>query len=310
MCAFSHFSALPLFAQDVLAAGPEGLGTLNASLSAGGALAVMLLSLLPERVPRQPLLGAIFLVYGLSIMAWAGAESLVAAAAVFTVMATWKTGKRLVGERLREGDIPLRAFVDSLEAHPPRRVPGTAVYLYRRPFSAPPILITNLRLHGVLHEQVILLGVEVEDVPRVHPRKALEVHHLGRGITQAILHVGYLFVGLGFLLAGLAELSHGRIAASAGIHAWTAGAIGTMTLAVMTRASLGHTGRALTAGPMTAVIYAGVVLAAVLRIASAFAPELTLVLIPAAGVAWIVAFLGFAAAYGPMLVRPRAGRPT
>jgi KUP system potassium uptake protein len=65
------------------------------------------------------------------------------------------------------------------------------VYLYRRPFSAPPILITNLRLHGVLHEQVILLSVEVEDIPRVHPRKALEVHHMGRGVTQAILHVGF-----------------------------------------------------------------------------------------------------------------------
>ncbi len=116
---------------------------------------------------------------------------LVVAGVIFTLMTTWKTGKRLVGERLREGDIPLRAFVESLEAHPPRRVPGTAVYLYRRSFSAPPILITNLRLHGVLHEQVILLGVEVKDVPRVHPRKALEVHHLGRGITQAILHVGY-----------------------------------------------------------------------------------------------------------------------
>jgi uncharacterized protein involved in response to NO len=124
----------------------------------------------------------------------------------------------------------------------------------------------------------------------------------------AILHVGYLFVGLGFLLAGLAELSHGRIAASAGIHAWTTGAIGTMTLAVMTRASLGHTGSALTAGPMTTVIYAGVVLAAVLRIASALAPELTLLLLPAAGIAWIAAFLGFAGAYGPMLVRPRLGR--
>jgi uncharacterized protein involved in response to NO len=81
-----------------------------------------------------------------------------------------------------------------------------------------------------------------------------------------------------------------------------------MTLAVMTRASLGHTGSALTAGPMTTVIYAGVVLAAVLRIASALAPELTLLLLPAAGIAWIAAFLGFAGAYGPMLVRPRLGR--
>jgi uncharacterized protein involved in response to NO len=124
----------------------------------------------------------------------------------------------------------------------------------------------------------------------------------------AILHVGYLFVGVGFLLAGLAELSGGRVAASAGIHAWTAGAIGTMTLAVMTRASLGHTGRPLTAGPATAAVYVAVVLAAVLRIASALAPEYSVALIPAAGIAWVAAFLGFAAAYGPMLAAPRADR--
>jgi uncharacterized protein involved in response to NO len=131
-------------------------------------------------------------------------------------------------------------------------------------------------------------------------------HRTLREPLVTILHVGYFFVGAGFVLAGLAELTHGRIAASAGIHAWTAGAIGTMTLAVMTRASLGHTGRALTAGFMTVVIYGGVVAAAVLRIASALAPQLTLTLIPAAGVAWTVAFLGFALAYGPLLALPRA----
>jgi len=122
----------------------------------------------------------------------------------------------------------------------------------------------------------------------------------------AILHVGYLFVGLGFLLAGLAELSQGHVAASAGIHAWTTGAVGTMTLAVMTRASLGHTGRPLTASPMTVGIYAGVVLAAGLRIASALLPEHTMVLLTAAGVAWVAAFAGFALAYGPLLAGPRA----
>ncbi|MBX0327194.1 MFS transporter [Oscillochloris sp. ZM17-4] len=83
--AFSHMSAIPLFAQDVLAAGPEGLGTLSASLTAGGAVAVALLSLLPERVGRQPLLGATFLVYGVSIIALAGTRSLATASAALVI---------------------------------------------------------------------------------------------------------------------------------------------------------------------------------------------------------------------------------
>lgn len=131
-------------------------------------------------------------------------------------------------------------------------------------------------------------------------------HRTLREPLVTILHVGYLFVSAGFLLTGLAELSQGRVAASAGIHAWATGAIGTMTLAVMTRASLGHTGHSLTAGPMTVAIYGAVVAAAVFRIASALLPELTLLLIPASGLAWIVAFLGFALVYGPFLISPRA----
>jgi MFS family permease len=83
--AFSHMSALPLFAQDVLAAGAEGLGTLNAGVAIGGTLAVMLLSLLPPQVRRQPLLGAIFLLYGLSILLLAMTRELLVAAAVLVV---------------------------------------------------------------------------------------------------------------------------------------------------------------------------------------------------------------------------------
>jgi MFS family permease len=78
-------SALPLFAQHVLAAGAEGLGTLNAAVAVGGAIAVALLSLLPGGGRRQPLLGAIFLVYGLSILVLAATRDLVAAAAVLVV---------------------------------------------------------------------------------------------------------------------------------------------------------------------------------------------------------------------------------
>lgn len=84
--AFSHLTALPLFAQDVLGAGPEGLGTLNAAVAAGGAIAVVLLALLPEGGRREPLLGAIFLVYGLAVAGLSTTRSLAVAAAVLLVV--------------------------------------------------------------------------------------------------------------------------------------------------------------------------------------------------------------------------------
>jgi uncharacterized protein involved in response to NO len=79
-----------------------------------------------------------------------------------------------------------------------------------------------------------------------------------------ILHVGYAFVPVGFMLASAAALD--ITVSSAGVHAWTVGAAGTMTLAVMTRASLGHTGNALIASPMTQAIYAAVVIASLARV--------------------------------------------
>jgi uncharacterized protein involved in response to NO len=105
-----------------------------------------------------------------------------------------------------------------------------------------------------------------------------------------ILHVGYAFVPLGFVLLAAAIMVPKLVPISAGIHAWTAGAIGTMTLAVMTRASLGHTGQALSAGPLTEAVYIAVVLAALLRVGAAFATEAAVGLIEGAGAAWIAAF--------------------
>lgn len=118
-----------------------------------------------------------------------------------------------------------------------------------------------------------------------------------------ILHIGYAFVPLGFVLVGLSAF--GTVPTSAGIHAWTAGAVGVMTLAVMTRASLGHTGHALAAGPATQAIYAMIVLAALARICAALQPQWSLPLLHVAGFAWAAAFLGFGLAYGGLLIRPR-----
>jgi uncharacterized protein involved in response to NO len=115
-----------------------------------------------------------------------------------------------------------------------------------------------------------------------------------------VLHIAYAFIPAGFLLLGAALLWPQTIAAGAGIHAWTAGAVGLMTLAVMTRATLGHTGRPLAASPATQVIYLCALVAALLRIAAVLGgwPGLTHI----AGLAWVAAFGGFVVVYGPLLI--------
>lgn len=119
-----------------------------------------------------------------------------------------------------------------------------------------------------------------------------------------ILHAGFACVPIGLFLAGLAALAPILVPSAAGLHALGVGAIGTMTLAVMTRATLGHTGRNLKAGTGTCLIYAAVLLAALLRVCAAFAPGKPVLLDLSAGL-WTAAFLGFAAVYGPMVLRPR-----
>jgi uncharacterized protein involved in response to NO len=118
-----------------------------------------------------------------------------------------------------------------------------------------------------------------------------------------VLHVGYTFVPLGFLLNAVAAFE--IVPASAGIHAWMAGAAGIMTLAVMTRASLGHTGQELTASVGTQAIYLAIIVAAVARICAVLHPVASEVLLPIAGFAWMAAFFGFALAYGPLLLGSR-----
>ena len=119
-----------------------------------------------------------------------------------------------------------------------------------------------------------------------------------------ILHVGYAWVAIGLALLGAA--SAGGIVASAGIHALTAGAVGTMILAVMSRASLGHTGRPLAAAKATVLAYACVTVAAAGRVLAALGLGDGPLIIQASGLAWIAAFALFVAVHLPILVSPRA----
>ncbi len=121
-----------------------------------------------------------------------------------------------------------------------------------------------------------------------------------------VLHVGYAWLVLGAALLGLAMLD-AAVPQGAAIHALTAGAVGTMILAVMTRATRGHTGRSLSADRVTSAIYVLVSLAAIARVAAAFAASWTMPLLILSACLWIAAFGGFALAYGAMLLLPRRG---
>lgn len=119
-----------------------------------------------------------------------------------------------------------------------------------------------------------------------------------------VLHLGYGWLALGFLLLG-ADLLVSYLPATAALHALTVGAIGTMTLAVMTRASLGHTGNKLTAGPGTTAIYLLVTLAALCRLLAPLGGARYLAMLWFAGAAWSAAFGLFALLYFRALALPR-----
>lgn len=119
-----------------------------------------------------------------------------------------------------------------------------------------------------------------------------------------VLHVAYAFVPLGFVLVGASAL--GLVPVGAGIHAWTGGAVGVMTLAVMSRASLGHTGRPLAASLAVRTVYVLATASVLARVCASLHPAWTGSLLPVAGALWAMAFLGFAAAYWRVLTGPRA----
>jgi len=118
----------------------------------------------------------------------------------------------------------------------------------------------------------------------------------------SILHVGYVWMVVGAALLGASMLTD-HVTGAAAIHALTAGAIGTMVLGVMTRVSLGHSARALTADRITVLIYLLVTLAAAVRVVAAINVSL-LVLIPISAALWIASFALFALWYGRTLLTP------
>lgn len=120
-----------------------------------------------------------------------------------------------------------------------------------------------------------------------------------------VLHGAYLFLPVGLLALGLAILAPDLLDIAASQHLLMAGVLSMMTMAVMTRATLGHTGQDLTASPGTVFIYIVLACAILLRFSTGFFPDIANVLYDISGVAWILAFAAFVWIYGPLLVRSR-----
>lgn len=139
----------------------------------------------------------------------------------------------------------------------------------------------------------------------------LSCWHGGKTLSEPLLfmlHIGYGWLCAGAVLLGAAVL-HDAVPVDAGIHSMTVGVIGIMILAVMTRASRGHTGRELSADRATGLIYAFALLAAIVRTGAAFLPQWTTLLLMASAGLWIAGFGTFVIFYGPVLMAPRLRRP-
>jgi KUP system potassium uptake protein len=114
------------------------------------------------------------------------------AALLYTLMTTWKTGRRILGERLAARATPLTEFFQSVEATTPLRVPGTAVFMSGQAHLTPVALVHNLRYNKVLHKHVVVLNVTTDPTPHVGGERSREIRRLGDGASHLIVRYGFM----------------------------------------------------------------------------------------------------------------------
>jgi KUP system potassium uptake protein len=110
---------------------------------------------------------------------------------VFTLLTTWKRGRSLLMRRLSEDAMPLDLFIQSIEASPPTRVEGTAVFLTSTPNRVPHALLHNLKHNKVLHERVVFLTIVTRDIPYVPEEERGEVEPLGCNFYRISADYGF-----------------------------------------------------------------------------------------------------------------------
>jgi len=111
---------------------------------------------------------------------------------VFILMVTWRQGREVIRRRLAEDALPMDALLDRLKSGSIQRTPGTAVFLTGNPRGLPPALLHSLKHYKVLHQRIVLVTVEVADVPHVPDDRRLELKPYSAGFYRLILHYGFM----------------------------------------------------------------------------------------------------------------------
>jgi KUP system potassium uptake protein len=114
------------------------------------------------------------------------------ALAITLLVLTWVRGSASLGKATRKNEAELEWLVRKLEAKPPHRVPGTAVFLTGDPYSAPTSLMHNLKHNRVLHERNIILTIKTEDTPRVPRHERIEIDRVADTFIRVIAHYGFM----------------------------------------------------------------------------------------------------------------------
>jgi KUP system potassium uptake protein len=111
--------------------------------------------------------------------------------AIFMLMMTWKKGRSILNDKLRQDAIDLKSFLESVFVSPPTRVEGTAVFLTGEPGTVPNALLHNLKHNKVLHEHNLFVTVRSHETPWIGLNKRLEIDALGHSCWQVVIHYGF-----------------------------------------------------------------------------------------------------------------------
>ncbi|MBP9838719.1 MAG: KUP/HAK/KT family potassium transporter, partial [Proteobacteria bacterium] len=111
---------------------------------------------------------------------------------IFTIMTTWRKGRQILAKRIKATTFPFARFREEIKINPPTKVPGTAIFMTGNIEGTPPALSHNLKHNKILHKNVVLLMVKLEEVPYLGEQGRIHVNKLEENLYTAVIHFGFM----------------------------------------------------------------------------------------------------------------------